>query len=60
MAKILIIVLFIQNEALKMVANIGMLFLANSLCVKMFTLQTVGARLIIEMLKMVKWQSKVV
>ncbi len=51
MTKIFVFILFIQNEALKTVANLGMLVFANTLCLKMFAIQVVGAKLLEEVRK---------
>lgn len=51
MARILVFVFFIQNETLKTVANLGMLVFANTLCLKMFAIQVVGANFLVEVQK---------
>ncbi len=51
MARIFVFVFFIQNEALKIVANLGMLVIANTLCLKMFAIQVVGAKFLVEVQK---------
>jgi hypothetical protein len=51
MTKILIFIFFIQNETLKTVANLGMLVFANTLCLKMFAIQVVGAKFLVEVQK---------